>query len=42
MSVVPRLRVRLYTLPADARQYAALPEPFVLWRGGVLHGAHIA
>jgi homoserine O-acetyltransferase/O-succinyltransferase len=26
----------------DARQYAALPDPFPLWRGGVLHGARIA
>ena len=26
----------------DARRYAALPDPFPLWRGGVLHGARIA
>jgi homoserine O-acetyltransferase len=26
----------------DARQYAALPEPFPMWRGGALHGARIA
>jgi homoserine O-acetyltransferase len=26
----------------DARQYAKLPDPFPMWRGGVLHGAHIA
>jgi homoserine O-acetyltransferase len=26
----------------DARQYAALPDPFPMWRGGVLHGARIA
>jgi homoserine O-acetyltransferase len=26
----------------DARQYARLPDPFPLWRGGVLHGAQIA
>jgi homoserine O-acetyltransferase len=26
----------------DARKYAALPDPFKLWRGGVLHGARIA
>jgi homoserine O-acetyltransferase/O-succinyltransferase len=26
----------------DARRYAALPDPFPMWRGGVLHGAHIA
>jgi homoserine O-acetyltransferase/O-succinyltransferase len=32
----------LSTLPADARKYAALPTPFVLRRGGVLHGAQLA
>jgi homoserine O-acetyltransferase/O-succinyltransferase len=26
----------------DARQYAALPDPFPMWRGGVLHGARSA
>jgi len=26
----------------DARKYAALPEPFPMWRGGALHGARIA
>jgi len=26
----------------DARQFAALPDPFPMWRGGVLHGARIA
>jgi homoserine O-acetyltransferase/O-succinyltransferase len=26
----------------DARKYAALPDPFPMWRGGVLHGAHLA
>lgn len=26
----------------DARQYAALPDPFPMWHGGVLHGARIA
>ena len=26
----------------DARQYAALPDPFPMWRGGTLHGARIA
>jgi homoserine O-acetyltransferase/O-succinyltransferase len=26
----------------DARQYAALPDPFPMWRGGVLRGARIA
>jgi homoserine O-acetyltransferase len=26
----------------DARQYAALPDPFPMWRGGVLHGARCA
>ena len=26
----------------DARRYAKLPEPFPMWRGGVLHGAQIA
>jgi homoserine O-acetyltransferase len=26
----------------DARQYAPLPDPFPMWRGGVLHGARIA
>jgi len=26
----------------DARQYAALPDPFAMWRGGVLHGARLA
>jgi homoserine O-acetyltransferase len=26
----------------DARQYAALPDPFPMWRRGVLHGGRIA
>jgi homoserine O-acetyltransferase len=26
----------------DARQYAALPDPFPMWRGGALHGAQVA
>jgi homoserine O-acetyltransferase/O-succinyltransferase len=26
----------------DARQYASLPDPFPMWRGGELHGARIA
>jgi len=26
----------------DARKYAALPDPFPMWRGGVLHGARLA
>ncbi|MBS0579225.1 MAG: homoserine O-acetyltransferase [Proteobacteria bacterium] len=26
----------------DARQYAALPDPFPMWRGGQLHGARCA
>ena len=26
----------------DARQYAVLPDPFPMWRRGVLHGARIA
>ena len=26
----------------DARHYASLPDPFPMWRGGVLHGARIA
>jgi homoserine O-acetyltransferase len=26
----------------DARQYASLPDPFPMWRGGQLHGARIA
>jgi len=26
----------------DARQYAAMPDPFPMWRGGALHGARIA
>jgi homoserine O-acetyltransferase/O-succinyltransferase len=26
----------------DARQFAALPDPFAMWKGGVLHGARIA
>lgn len=30
------------TLQADARKYAALPTPFPLRRGGVLHGAQLA
>ena len=30
------------TSPMDARQYAVLPDPFPMWRGGVLHGARIA
>ena len=28
--------------PADARRYHALPSPFAMKRGGVLHGAHVA
>ncbi len=27
---------------ADARRYAALPDPFQMWRGGILHGGRIA
>lgn len=26
----------------DARRFAALPDPFPMWKGGVLHGARIA
>jgi homoserine O-acetyltransferase len=26
----------------DARQFAAMPDPFPLWKGGALHGARIA
>jgi homoserine O-acetyltransferase/O-succinyltransferase len=26
----------------DARRYAMLPDPFPMWRGGVLHGARVA
>ncbi len=26
----------------DARRYALMPDPFPMWRGGVLHGARIA
>jgi len=26
----------------DAREYAAMPDPFPMWHGGVLHGARIA
>jgi homoserine O-acetyltransferase/O-succinyltransferase len=26
----------------DARKYAALPDPFPMWRGGALHGARLA
>lgn len=26
----------------DARHYARLPDPFPMWRGGVLHGAQVA
>ena len=26
----------------DARAFAKLPDPFPMWRGGVLHGGHIA
>jgi homoserine O-acetyltransferase len=26
----------------DARQFAAMPDPFPMWRGGALHGAHMA
>jgi homoserine O-acetyltransferase/O-succinyltransferase len=26
----------------DARKYASMPDPFPMWRGGVLHGARIA
>jgi homoserine O-acetyltransferase len=26
----------------DARRYASLPDPFPMWRGGVLHGARVA
>jgi homoserine O-acetyltransferase/O-succinyltransferase len=28
--------------PMDARRYAALSDPFPMWRGGELHGARIA
>src|SRR5499425_482104 len=28
--------------PMDARQYALLPDPFPMWRGGTLRGARIA
>src|SRR5476649_2141797 len=28
--------------PMDARRFAALPDPFPMWRGGILHGARIA
>jgi homoserine O-acetyltransferase/O-succinyltransferase len=27
---------------SDARRYAALPDPFRMWRGGALHGAQMA
>ncbi|MGH8227278.1 MAG: homoserine O-acetyltransferase MetX [Steroidobacteraceae bacterium] len=27
---------------ADGRRYAALPDPFPMWRGGELHGARVA
>ncbi len=27
---------------ADARRFAMLPDPFPMWRGGQLHGAHVA
>jgi len=30
------------TATMDARRYAMLPDPFPMWRGGVLHGARIA
>ena len=30
------------TSPMDARQYALLPDPFPMWRGGALRGARIA
>jgi len=26
----------------DARQYALMPDPFPMWRGGALHGARIS
>ena len=26
----------------DARRFATLPDPFPMWRGGVLHGARVA
>jgi len=26
----------------DARRFAAMPDPFPMWRGGVLHGAQVA
>ncbi|HEY6484019.1 MAG TPA: homoserine O-acetyltransferase [Steroidobacteraceae bacterium] len=29
-------------LQGDARQFAALPDPFPMWRGGMLHGARSA
>ncbi|HEY3786437.1 MAG TPA: homoserine O-acetyltransferase [Steroidobacteraceae bacterium] len=31
-----------YGGPAHARRFASLPDPFPMWRGGVLHGARIA
>jgi homoserine O-acetyltransferase len=30
------------SLAFDARRFAALSDPFPMWRGGALHGAHIA
>jgi len=32
----------LYPCLMDARQYAALSDPFPMWRGGVLHGGRVA
>ncbi|HET9388800.1 MAG TPA: homoserine O-acetyltransferase [Steroidobacteraceae bacterium] len=41
MAVAPDTTYQ-YGGPMLARRFAALPDPFPMWRGGVLHGARIA
>jgi homoserine O-acetyltransferase len=40
--VAARVAVVKADVRADARRYAALPDPFPMWRGGSLFGARIA
>jgi homoserine O-acetyltransferase/O-succinyltransferase len=42
VSAIEQLATPVAPTPMDARKYAALPEPFPMWRGGVLHGARAA
>lgn len=42
MSAIEQRVTLTAPLPMDARQYAALPDPFPMWRGGELRGARCA